>query len=127
MRIVWQGNSTKARALETCTKANTELHGVKMSAVQYHHKERSKRNQSTTSPNLYTKMTTPHNKPKGRREKQAVKLVKYLNGVSKVLSMLAKEIGTAGTLDKEHEELMSKIGSEMLFHAKTYTFLTTTP
>lgn len=50
------------------------------------------------------------------------KLVKYLKGMSEVLSVLADEIKEKG-FDKESEELLSKIGAEMLFHAKTFTFL----
>ena len=50
------------------------------------------------------------------------KIVKYLKGAGKVLILLAKEIEERG-FDKESEELMSKIGSNLLFNAKSYKFL----
>jgi hypothetical protein len=50
------------------------------------------------------------------------KLAKYLKGTAKALTLLAKEIEDAGEFDKESEELMSKIGAELVFHAKSYTF-----
>lgn len=54
--------------------------------------------------------------------KQKAKLVKYLRGTAKAITQLAKEVDEHG-FDKENEELMSKIGSDMLFNAKTYTYL----
>ena len=56
-------------------------------------------------------------------DKQSKKLSKYLRGVAGALKQLANEIDEAGELDKESEELMSKIGADILFNAKTYTFL----
>lgn len=55
--------------------------------------------------------------------KQHLKLAKYLRGTSNVLRVLAKEVEQDGRFSKESEELMSKIGAELLFHAKSYTFL----
>lgn len=49
------------------------------------------------------------------------KLVKYLKGTAEALLKLAKEID-AGEFDKENEELLMKIGADLLFHAKSYTF-----
>lgn len=50
------------------------------------------------------------------------RLIKYLRGTGKALSLLADEI-KRGEFDKESEETMSKIGAELLYNAKTYTFL----
>ena len=57
------------------------------------------------------------------KDKQTKKLVKYLKGTAEALSVLADEIDN-GSFDKENEELMSKIGAELLYNAKTFTFLT---
>lgn len=58
----------------------------------------------------------------GENVKQKDKLVKYLKGTAKALEQLAREVKVHG-FDEESEELMSKIGSNLLFHAKTYTYL----
>lgn len=50
------------------------------------------------------------------------KLVKYLKGTARALHVLADEIEEMGEFDRDSEELMSKIGAELLFHAKSYTF-----
>lgn len=50
-------------------------------------------------------------------------LAKYLRGTAEALDALAGEIIEAKGFDKESEELMSKIGSNLLFHAKTYDYL----
>ncbi len=55
--------------------------------------------------------------------KQYQKLAEYLLGTSRALKQLASEILEAEKLDKDSEELLSKIGSDLLFHAKSYTFL----
>ena len=57
-----------------------------------------------------------------RTRKEHQKLSKYLRGTAKALSVLANEIDDAGEFEKESEDLMSKIGAELLFHAKTYQF-----
>ncbi len=54
---------------------------------------------------------------------QHKKLAKYLKGTAKALVALAKEIEEDGSFSRESEELMSEIGAQMLFHAKSYTFL----
>lgn len=54
--------------------------------------------------------------------KKERKLTKYLKGTSEALSVLADEIEKDGKLTKEAEELMSRIGADLLFHAKTFTF-----
>ena len=53
--------------------------------------------------------------------KEEIKLVKYLKGMSKVLAQLATEIKEGG-FDKESEELLAKVGSNLLFEAKAFTF-----
>lgn len=55
--------------------------------------------------------------------KQHLKLAKYLRGTSDVLRVLAQEVERDGSFSKESEQLMSQIGSNLLFHAKSYTFL----
>jgi hypothetical protein len=60
-------------------------------------------------------------------EKQHLKLAKYLRGCADTLKLLAKEIEKDGSFTKESEELMGKVGSEMLFHAKSYGFLAPPP
>lgn len=55
--------------------------------------------------------------------KQHLKLAKYLKGTAMVLNRLSEEIVARDGFDKDDEELLSKIGSGLLFHAKTYTFL----
>ncbi len=54
--------------------------------------------------------------------KQHHKLAKYLRGTAKALTALANEIEKARGFDKESEELLSKIGANLLFEAKVYTF-----
>ena len=54
--------------------------------------------------------------------KKHKKLAKYLKGTAKALTQLAKEIEQAGEFDKESEELLSKIGANLLIEAKVYTF-----
>jgi len=55
-------------------------------------------------------------------EKEYQKLAKYLVGTSKALAELAKEIKQDKDLTKESEELLSKIGANLLFNAKAYNF-----
>lgn len=55
--------------------------------------------------------------------KQHLKLAKYLKGTAESLDRLGDEIKARGGFDKDDEELLSKIGSNLLFHAKSYTFL----
>lgn len=62
-------------------------------------------------------------KKETKEEIKKRKLVKYLKGTAKCLVVLAKEIEKEKTLSKESEELISKIGSHLLFIAKTYSFL----
>jgi len=59
-------------------------------------------------------MSSPKNKE--------MKLAKYLKGTAKALIQLAKEIEDTGEFDKESEELLSKIGSNLLFEAKVFTY-----
>jgi hypothetical protein len=54
--------------------------------------------------------------------KQYKKLSKYLKGTARALSVLADEIEEDKKFDKESEELLSKIGANLLFEAKVYTF-----
>lgn len=54
--------------------------------------------------------------------KQYQKLAKYLKGTAKALSVLADEINEDKEFTKDSEELLSKIGSNLLFEAKAYTF-----
>ena len=55
-------------------------------------------------------------------KKQHKKLAKYLRGTAEALTQLAKEIEESAEFDKESEELLSKIGANLLFEAKVYTF-----
>lgn len=55
--------------------------------------------------------------------KQYAKLAKYLRGTGDALKRLADEIDDDCGFSKESEELMSKIGGELLFHAKSYSYL----
>lgn len=57
--------------------------------------------------------------------KQYKKITKYLRGTAKALNRLALEIEVSEDFDKESESLMSKIGAEMLYYAKTYVFIST--
>lgn len=52
-----------------------------------------------------------------------LKLARYLKGTADALRLLAAEIKERGVFDKDDEDLVSKIGSNLLFHAKTYSFL----
>lgn len=56
------------------------------------------------------------------KREQYTKLVKYLKGTAEALSVLADEIDKAKMLNKESEDLLSKIGSNLLFEAKAFTF-----
>lgn len=60
-----------------------------------------------------------HAKPKANK---ALKLAKYLEGVGASLKALAREVRKGGELTRDNEELMSRIGAELLFRAKTYEF-----
>jgi len=51
------------------------------------------------------------------------RMVKYIYGMSAVLRELAREIRADGAFSKEKQELLSKIGCDLLFKAKTYDFL----
>jgi len=53
---------------------------------------------------------------------QHEKLSKYLKGTAKALEVLADEIIAKGEFDKESEDLMCKIGSNLLFEAKVYYY-----
>lgn len=55
--------------------------------------------------------------------KQYLKLVKYLRGTAKVLDRLGDEIAAQKAFNKDDEELLSKIGANLLYHAKTYAYL----
>lgn len=55
--------------------------------------------------------------------KQHKKLSKYLRGTAKALIALSDEIEHDRTLTKDSDELMSKIGADILFISKTYRFL----
>ena len=57
------------------------------------------------------------------KKEQYQKLSEYLRGTAKALELLSGEIDNDKSFSKESEELMSKIGSNLLFHAKSYTFL----
>lgn len=57
-----------------------------------------------------------------KEELEAKKLSKYLKVTARALIVLADEINKDKKLTKESEELMSKIGSHVLFHAKTYYY-----
>ena len=50
------------------------------------------------------------------------KLVKYLNGITKTLEELSKEVDKMG-IDKESLELMKKIGSNLLFKGTAIDFI----
>lgn len=50
------------------------------------------------------------------------KLAKYLKGTAKALIQLAKEIEDMGEFNKESEDLLSKIGANLLFEAKAYGY-----
>lgn len=54
--------------------------------------------------------------------KQYQKLAKYLKGTAKALSVLADEINEDKEFTKDSEELLSKIGSNLLFEAKAYSY-----
>lgn len=58
--------------------------------------------------------------------KQHKKLARYLKGTAQALKVLGNEIEQDGEFNKESEELMCKIGANLLFHAKSYIFLTST-
>ncbi|NCD07696.1 MAG: hypothetical protein EOL97_16425 [Spirochaetia bacterium] len=47
----------------------------------------------------------------------------YIKKLSKVLIVLADEIKSDKKLTKDSEELLSKIGADLLFTAKSYTFI----
>lgn len=55
-------------------------------------------------------------------KKKALKLAKYLEGTGESLKLLAREVYRDEEFTKESEELMSDIGANLLFHAKSYTF-----
>lgn len=61
-------------------------------------------------------------KERASGEEKHIKLAKYLKGTAKALSRLGDEIIARDNFDKEDEELLSKIGSNLLFEAKAYTF-----
>ena len=51
------------------------------------------------------------------KENKNKKLVKYIKGMAQALNLLAKEIEEDGEFGKESKELLSKIGSHLLFEA----------
>lgn len=55
--------------------------------------------------------------------KQYKRLSKYLRGTSLAIKTLADEIDADADLTKESQTLLARIGAEMLFHAKSFTFL----
>jgi hypothetical protein len=48
--------------------------------------------------------------------------VRHLRGLSKVLSKMADEAEADGMFSKEHEELLKKIGSDILFKGVTIDY-----
>ncbi len=53
---------------------------------------------------------------------QYKRVSKYLKGTAKVLNTLAEEIKEDKGFTKESEDLMSKIGADLLFKAKIYKY-----
>ena len=51
------------------------------------------------------------------------KLNKYIKGTAKALNVLVEEIKEKDCIDNEDLELLSKIGSNLLFNAKTLDYL----
>lgn len=54
--------------------------------------------------------------------KQHLELAKFLKGTAKALDRLGDEIKARGGFDAEDEELLSRIGSRLLFEAKVFDF-----
>lgn len=54
--------------------------------------------------------------------KQHKKLAKYIRGTGKALIQLAKEIEEEGKFSKDSKDLLSKVGSNLVFEANVFTF-----
>jgi len=49
--------------------------------------------------------------------------IKYIRGMALTLNILADEIESMKRIDSESEELYRKVGSDILFHAVTVSWL----
>lgn len=50
------------------------------------------------------------------------KKLKYINGISKVLNILAREVKEKGYFDNQDQELLKKMGSSLLFMGVTLDY-----